>query len=1089
MLDARIVSSRSLAGSWHCFKKVDVMKTQFRREAAPVWQSRSRLVSALSLVAVAGMCLCGWTPRAIARMEMDSARVVSVGGTQRILVADREIARTRNAVSDVQYFAVGHAVAVTWVESGAAGNREMYAFSRDGVEWSRAIERDLKTINLRWQRFDPLATDHASLVPSYLAAMSQDVHIVQFVVPPFDAVLEPLVEAGVEVYAALPESALIVKAEGDALETLRGNAFVRAVLPFHGAFKTEPAIARGYLSKFAPDDASAAKARSAFEANWGKPYVEAMERLRAGGKASFWIQVHRAGVEMKQSVAEAIVAMGGVVQDVTPDDHLMRAELTQEQLLATLARPEVAFIDPWGPAESDMDIERVLMGANAVENATGISGEGVRAEVMDSGVRATHVALAGANIRLNSTDTSHGTSTFGILFGTGTGNAAARALLPDAEGKYFYAYSGLSGFGGTASRLTVTQTSVNTNNVVVQSNSWGSPLTTAYTTVSQSMDNIIWQTDLLICQSQSNNGTQNSRPEAWAKNVLAIGGVVHSNDTNRTNDFWSNGASIGPAADGRVKPELANHYDNVLTTSSTSDTSYTATFNGTSSATPITAGYMGLLFQMWHAGVFPGYGQASSVFASRPYSTTARALAIHSAFRYNWGAGGSNASINRNVQGWGVIDIEKLRQLAPSMYIINESRNLLAGQIASYTFEVAEGTPNLAVTMVYRDPPGTTSSTIHRINDVSLKVTAPDGGFYWGNSGLSTSNLSTQNGAANTRDTVENVFITAPRGGRYTVQVFADIVTADGNPRTVGVNDVNFALAVSGGARTPVRILTLNAARSASCSDGTSLAVTQGGAFERVRSWLADPKRFGGAGALDRPVTLLPAAGAINPAVLSNADVVVLTQPASSLSVCEQGFLERFVQQGGGLIAMYDDAPAELASVVGATAGGPGSATSFVPVGSSGAVLAGPFGVVSGPMTGGSHRTFSSIGTGTALLLSDTSVVSALFSVGSGKAVITGDGDWATDFVADCLQPGLPSTSNERFFLNALAAVTPATPIAFTFPSCAADFNCDSTVDFFDYLDFVSAFSAGSAGADFNQDGIVDFFDYLDFVAVFATPC
>lgn len=55
--------------------------------------------------------------------------------------------------------------------------------------------------------------------------------------------------------------------------------------------------------------------------------------------------------------------------------------------------------------------------------------------------------------------------------------------------------------------------------------------------------------------------------------------------------------------------------------------------------------------------------------------------------------------------------------------------------------------------------------------------------------------------------------------------------------------------------------------------------------------------------------------------------------------------------------------------------------------------------------------------------------------------------------------------------------------------SCPADFNIDGSVDFFDYLDFVAAFSSGANEADFNQDSTIDFFDYLDFVAAFSTPC
>lgn len=56
-------------------------------------------------------------------------------------------------------------------------------------------------------------------------------------------------------------------------------------------------------------------------------------------------------------------------------------------------------------------------------------------------------------------------------------------------------------------------------------------------------------------------------------------------------------------------------------------------------------------------------------------------------------------------------------------------------------------------------------------------------------------------------------------------------------------------------------------------------------------------------------------------------------------------------------------------------------------------------------------------------------------------------------------------------------------------PLCAADFNRDRVVDFFDYLDFVSAFAANSITADFDFSGTLDLFDYLDFVGHFAQGC
>ncbi len=81
------------------------------------------------------------------------------------------------------------------------------------------------------------------------------------------------------------------------------------------------------------------------------------------------------------------------------------------------------------------------------------------------------------------------------------------------------------------------------------------------------------------------------------------------------------------------------------------------------------------------------------------------------------------------------------------------------------------------------------------------------------------------------------------------------------------------------------------------------------------------------------------------------------------------------------------------------------------------------------------------------------------------------------------LPGGLTNSTSIVGFDRVTAA--PLTTIAI----CAADFNADTGVDFFDYLDFVAAFSSNDPAADFNADTVIDFFDYLDFVASFSTGC
>ncbi len=54
---------------------------------------------------------------------------------------------------------------------------------------------------------------------------------------------------------------------------------------------------------------------------------------------------------------------------------------------------------------------------------------------------------------------------------------------------------------------------------------------------------------------------------------------------------------------------------------------------------------------------------------------------------------------------------------------------------------------------------------------------------------------------------------------------------------------------------------------------------------------------------------------------------------------------------------------------------------------------------------------------------------------------------------------------------------------------CAADFNGDGILDFFDVSAFLAAFSAMHANADMNGDGVFDFFDVQLFLGVFAAGC
>ncbi len=104
------------------------------------------------------------------------------------------------------------------------------------------------------------------------------------------------------------------------------------------------------------------------------------------------------------------------------------------------------------------------------------------------------------------------------------------------------------------------------------------------------------------------------------------------------------------------------------------------------------------------------------------------------------------------------------------------------------------------------------------------------------------------------------------------------------------------------------------------------------------------------------------------------------------------------------------------------------------------------------------------------------------------NVTVTATPDW---YVSGGASSTLPLPPSVRFFAGGATAGSIAAfdNLSVTSSGCAADFNGDGVVDFFDYLDFVDAFSANAPSADFNNDGVIDFFDYLDFVDAFAGGC
>jgi serine protease AprX len=398
-------------------------------------------------------------------------------------------------------------------------------------------------IHLRYASFDPAQPVD---VPGLLqGAMDTRLWIVQMRGLPTQAQRDSLRRIGAEIGSYLPESAYVVRMTQAMAAAAMEIDGVRTVSYYHPAFRLEPFL----LNELATRGADSMAARKynivVFNKHTDKPGLMAR-----------------------------IGQLGGMTTHEQEGSILLEVSLTGNQLVQAVRFDEVLWIDRWTEPELDMDNARIQGGGNYVETAGGFTGKGVIGHIYE-GLEAGHQDFTNTPINVLSAGgaDTHGHCTAGIVFGNGTSNPAARGMAPDIQAYYTQYGSVTAGF----SRWQVVERLTKTHQVMFTTASWGGGRTRAYTSTSASSDDIVFDHDIIWTNSQSNAGNQDSRPEAWAKNVISIGGFAHRDNSNPADDSWQAGnGSTGPAADGRIKPDLSAYYDSILCSDRTGTAGYSS---------------------------------------------------------------------------------------------------------------------------------------------------------------------------------------------------------------------------------------------------------------------------------------------------------------------------------------------------------------------------------------------------------------------------------------------------------------------------------------------------------------------------------
>jgi hypothetical protein len=242
-------------------------------------------------------------------------------------------------------------------------------------------------------------------------------------------------------------------------------------------------------------------------------------------------------------------------------------------------------------------------------------------------------------------------------------------------------------------------------------------------------------------------------------------------------------SSTGPCDDGRIKPDLVGNGVELISSYSTTDSSY-AIASGTSMSSPNVCGSLGLVADYYR-----------DTHGGTPLrSSTLKALAIHTALEAGPAAGPDYQF------GWGLLNTRALHRLlerdnADESKGLVEELALANGQTLEYGYRVSGAPAELRVTICWTDPAGTPPSpsldpsTRMLVNDLDLRVVKGAATNYpWRLDRTNPAAAATKND--NNVDNVEQVVVDAPADGVYTIRI--------GHKGTLSGGSQNVSLVVTG---------------------------------------------------------------------------------------------------------------------------------------------------------------------------------------------------------------------------------------------------------------------------------------------------
>ncbi len=529
-----------------------------------------------------------------------------------------------------------------------------------------------------------------------------------------------------------------------------------------------------------------------------RPYVTP-ERLEIAARGEVALWAHLFAGEAGDAAKAAIGAIPGVrILAVSSEagDTVVALTAGPEAAKAIAGIDAVQYVEEAPEATLRNSTSRTIVQSGAVGPTpfydNGITGLGQVVGLIDSRMDLNHCSFKdtvapGAGHRKvlafnasSGSAASHGTHTAGTLAGDNGDLTDTRGVAYGAKIVFNLTPSDVSTGTTFLSRLN----QHHSQGARVHSNSWGADNRTDYNGWAWAIDRFSRDNEDSMVAFAVTNQSSLYTPEN-AKSCLGVGA---SQDNSSINNHCSGGQ--GPTADGRRKPET--YAPGCSTSSSSSGTTCgLRSLTGTSMACPAVTGAAALFRQYFTDGYYPT-GAAVSANGFTPTGALLRAMIMNASVDMTGIAGYPS-----NREGWGrlVGDLSAHFAGDTRKLVVRDIRNaspesLATGGMLSWDFAVNGSSEQLRVTMTFTDVPATLGASFTPVNNLDLEVVAPDGvTIYKGNNFNTTTGLSNVGGAADAINSTEQVHITSPSTGTWTVRVLGTAV----NQETQG-----FALVITG---------------------------------------------------------------------------------------------------------------------------------------------------------------------------------------------------------------------------------------------------------------------------------------------------